>query len=105
MQTVELDVERHLDPAQSHRLHVIERSPEASDTDRHAASLRRATSEAQLNGKSSSSLWTAWSSMRAGTSASQACGSTSLSFAVMISIGMIAARPTFGAGEQPGLAA
>ncbi|MDA9512174.1 hypothetical protein XI04_03695 [Bradyrhizobium sp. CCBAU 11430] len=45
--------------------------------------------------------------MRGKTSASQARESMSLSFAVMISIAIVAARsaPPFGAGEQRGLAA
>src|SRR5690242_12333554 len=43
--------------------------------------------------------------MRARTSASQACGSMSLSFAVVISVAIRGAVGTaFGAGEQPGLA-
>src|ERR1700736_2752212 len=58
----------------------------------YAASARPGMSFRQFQGRSSSSLWTAWSLMRASTSASQACGSTSLSLAVMIKVAMTAAR-------------
>jgi hypothetical protein len=45
------------------------------------------------------------SAIRVSTSASHACGSTSFSLAVMISVAMAAARSgAFGAGEQPRLA-
>src|SRR5262249_46339735 len=47
MQTVEADVERHLDAAAHRRLHVVEGDLEPSDGGGHAASLRRALAAAQ----------------------------------------------------------
>src|ERR1700757_4577835 len=46
----------------------------------------------QFQGSSSSSRWTGCSAMRESTSASQASGSTSLNFAVVISVAIAAAR-------------
>src|SRR5262245_16234269 len=89
VQPIEPDIEGNLDAAQNRGFDVIERDLEASDgVGCHAASLRRSISAAQFHGKSSSSLWIAWSLRRARTSASQACGSTLLSLAVMISVAM-----------------
>src|SRR5271155_1713817 len=83
VQPVESDVERHLDAAQNRGLDVIEGDLEAGDGGgAHAATLRRSAPAAQFHGKRSSSLWILRSLMRASTSASQACGSTSLSLAV-----------------------
>src|SRR6478735_7738655 len=48
--------------------------------------------ERQFHGSSSSSLWTGCSAMRARTSASQACGSTSFILAVTIRLYITAAR-------------
>ena len=60
MQTIEPDVERHLDAAQDHGLDVVEGDLEASDSGgTHAAILRRSISVAQFHGRSSSSLWMA----------------------------------------------
>lgn len=60
MQTIEPDVERHLDAAQDHGLDVVEGDLEASDGGgTHAAILRRSISVAQFHGRSSSSLWMA----------------------------------------------
>jgi hypothetical protein len=50
-----------------------------------------------IQGKSSSSLWMAWSSMWLRTSASHACGSTPLRRVVWISAHRMAARsPSWG---------
>src|SRR3979490_107753 len=57
-----------------------------------AAALLRSAVFRQSHGSSSSSRWTGCSAMRDSTSASQASGSTSLSFAVMIRVAMAAAR-------------
>lgn len=52
----------------------------------HAASVRRGTGFCQFHGRSWSSREAGWSARRRRTSASQACGSTSLSLAVPISV-------------------
>ena len=102
MQAIEAYIERHLDAAQDRRLDVVERDLEAGDgVGTHAATLRCSISAAQCHGRSSGSLLCGMSAMRASTSASQACGSTSLSFAVMINVAMgcCPVSAAFGAGE------
>ena len=73
----------------------------------HAAIATASRRRAQFHGRSSASRDRGRSAMRASTSASQACGSTSLSLAVVIRRvhegGPLAAA--IGAGEEPGLAA
>ena len=85
VQAVEADRQWYFDPAQDLWLDVVERDLETCDAiGGHAASLRRAASDAQFQGKSSSRRLAGWPAMRASTSASQAWGSTSLSLAVTI---------------------
>src|SRR5205807_5803401 len=57
-----------------------------------AAWLAHARGGRQFQGRSSSSLWTGCSAIRARTSASQACGSTSFILAVTMMLYMAAAR-------------
>ena len=53
MQAVEPDGERHLDPAQHHRLDIVERDLETGNgVGTHAARLRRPFSAAQRHGSS-----------------------------------------------------
>jgi hypothetical protein len=53
MQSVEPDIEWHLDPAQHRGRHIIERDLEAGDgVGTHAARLRRSRSAAQRHGNS-----------------------------------------------------
>jgi len=53
VQTVEPDVERHLDTAEDRGFYIIERDLEAGDgVGTHAASLRRSRSAAQCHGNS-----------------------------------------------------
>src|SRR5438874_13562123 len=57
-----------------------------------AARLRSTERGRQFHGSSSSILWAGWSAIRASTSASQACRSTSFNFAVPIKLYVAAAR-------------
>ena len=60
MQTVEPDIERHLEAAQNWGPDVVEGDLETGDgVGTHATSLRRSISAAQFDGKSSSGLWIA----------------------------------------------
>src|SRR5207249_7483977 len=59
---------------------------------RQAARLMDAAAGRQFHGRSSSSLWTGCSAMRASTSASQACGLMSHILAVTMRLYMAAAR-------------
>jgi len=82
MQAIEPDGIRYLDTAQNHGRDVIEGDLEASDgVGNHAATLRPPLSAAQCHGSRSWSRPCGMPAIRASTSASQACGSTSLSFA------------------------
>ena len=54
--------------------------------------MRSALAVAQFHGSRSSRRWAGWSAMRASTSGSQACGSTSLILAVTIRLYISAAR-------------
>ncbi len=61
---------------------TIRRRPRVADVQAAAA----VTAGCQFQGSSSASRLAGWSAMRRSTSASQACGSTSLSLAVAISV-------------------
>ena len=93
MQAIEAYIRWYLHAAQDRRLDIVERDLGGRRWSAlHAATLRCSISAAQCHGRSSGSLLCGMSAMRASTSASQACGSTSLSFAVMINVAMAAAR-------------
>src|SRR3982751_4184725 len=92
VQTVEAYIERHLQAPHDSRLDIVESDLQARDRwgGCHAASLTARL--VQFQGSNASRSRMGCSLMRASTSASQACGSTSLSLAVMISIAIAAAR-------------
>src|SRR3954452_5910802 len=71
---------------------VADREDGADRRHNQAAWLRGAEPGRQFPGRSSSILWAGCPAMRAGTSASQACGSTSFGLAVTIRLQIAAAR-------------
>jgi hypothetical protein len=91
---VEADLQRLIEPAHRHGPDVPERHLEACDrvSGGHAAIAAAAPRRlGHSHARSSGSCEMGRSAMRARTSASQACGSTSLSFAVVIRVYMKAA--------------
>src|SRR5690606_32543149 len=84
--------QRHLGAPPDGWLPVIELDPDAGDAIGVAHAANLADCAFQFHGRSSASLLCGVSAMRASTAASQACGSTSLSFAVPIRVYMTAAR-------------
>jgi len=79
MQAIEPNRDWHLDAAQDLGLYIVEGDFETSDGG-HAASLRWSFPVAQRQGRSAARSLIGWSAILASTSASQACGSTRLSF-------------------------
>ena len=92
VQVIKPDGQRHLNAAQHCGLDVIEGDLEPDDAVAGHAAAFPSLAWAQFQGSSSCRREAGWSAIRASTSASQACGSTSFSLAVSISEYIAAAR-------------